>query len=206
MTSTAYQNLNRRMRDIEQLMQAHSALTQIRRARKVAEQAGGGLRQISQVVDKLVSPPGRGRRAEVDALNRAAMVLLSAHLQGYVEDLYSETAQCLLSNKVKDVEALIRHGRDSFSNPHANKIEQLFCSLGISRITDGISWQKARNRSIRKRLTEYVRIRNRIAHGIQEPVSKAKVEQFKRFASLFAEKFDEKVHDEIKSSIGRSPW
>ena len=39
------------MKDIEQLMQAHTALTQFKRARQAAEQAGGGLNQIAKVVD-----------------------------------------------------------------------------------------------------------------------------------------------------------
>ena len=62
MPSRAYENLGRRMKDIEQLMQAHIALTQIKRARQVAQQAGGGLNQIAKVVDSLVSEPGLPRQ------------------------------------------------------------------------------------------------------------------------------------------------
>lgn len=93
MPSKAYENLGGRMQDVEQLLEAHKAPTQFQRARKAAEEAGGGLAQISEVIDRLVTEPGRGRRTEVDALNRAAMVLLSAHLQGCIEDVYSEAAK-----------------------------------------------------------------------------------------------------------------
>jgi hypothetical protein len=51
MPSKAYENLDHRMKDIEQLIQAHTALTQFKRARKAAEKAGGGLAKISEVVD-----------------------------------------------------------------------------------------------------------------------------------------------------------
>ena len=206
MPSEAYQNLDSRLKDLEQLMQAHTALTQFRRARIATEQAGGNLAKISTVVDRLVTLPGRGRRAEVGALNRAGIVLLSAHLQGYIEDVYEEAARRLLRNAVKSVEALVYEARGRFSNPHADVIERLFSSIGLPKILDNVSWQRASNQSIRRRLTGYVQIRNRIAHGSQEPVSKAKVGEFRKFVEVFAEKFDTKVHDEIERVMGTAPW
>jgi len=206
MSSQAYRNLDGRMRDIEQLLEAHKALTQFQRARRAVEEAGGGLLQISEVVDRLVSEPGRGRRTEVDALNRAAIVLLCAHLQGYVEDLFSEAARVLLSSTVKNVEVLIEQGMSSFSNPHAYRIDRLFASIGLPTITNNLSWQRASNESIKRRLTEYIRTRNGIAHGSQDGVTKQKVVKFKRFVEVFARNFDEAVSNEIAAVVGKKPW
>jgi hypothetical protein len=206
MPSAAYQNLDHRMRDIEQLMQAHAMLTQFRRAKRAAELAGGNLAQISTVIDNLVTPPGRGRRAEVGAVNRAAIVLLSAHLQGYIEDLYEESAQTLLGTVVDDVQVLVKQASEGFWNPHAYRIERLFSSLGMPRILNDVRWRKATNQSVRRRLTEYVEVRNRIAHGSQEAVSKAKVLEFREFVKIFAKKFDRKVGSEIQAQTNAPPW
>ena len=204
MGSMAYANLSLRMKDIEQLMQAHTALTQFRRARRAAERAGGDLAQISIVVNSLVTLPGR--RAEVDALNRAAIVLLSAHLQGYIEDLHAEAANRLFSTTVLDVNALIVEAQSKFSNPHAFHIEQLFTSLGLPKILEKLRWHRANNRRIRTRLSRYIEMRNRIAHGSQEPISKEKVLGFKHFVELFADRFDETVRTAIKDLTGRATW
>jgi hypothetical protein len=126
------------MKDVEQLIQSHSALTQFRTARNAAQRAGGSLASISTVVARLVKAPGRGRRAEVGAVNRALIVLLCAHLQGYVEDLHSEGAKVLFRTMRIDVDSLVQHAQDHFSNPHADRIEQLFWSPGVQRILQNI--------------------------------------------------------------------
>ena len=194
------------MKDIEQLMQAHTALTQFKRARQAARQAGGGLNQIATVVDSLVSEPGRGRRTDVDALNRASIVLLSSHLQGYVEDVYTEAGEVLLKSHVKDVRALLDRAKRNFSNPHDFRIEQLFDSIGLPSVMVGLSWPRASNKSIRNRLTENINLRNRIAHGEQENVTKAKVIAFQKFVEVFARNFDQKVAREIRNVSGTRPW
>jgi hypothetical protein len=206
MSSKAYKNLSGRMKDIEQLLEAHKALTQFKRARKAAEEAGGGLAQISEVIDRLVTEPGRGRRTEVDALNRAAMVLLSAHLQGYIEDVFSEAAKAMLDGKVKDVDALIEQALSGFSNPHAYRVDSLFASIGLPKITDGLSWGRASNQTVKRRLTDYIRVRNSIAHGSQEGITKPKVVGFKRFVEVFAKNFDEKVGSEVRHTVEKVPW
>ena len=200
--SKAYDNLSNRLKDIDQLMQAHTALTQFQRARKAAEKAGGELTKISEVVDKLVSPPRRGRRHEVGALNRAAIILLCAHLEGYIEDIFSETAMILLKDrKEEDINWHIEQSLSSFSNPHADRIDRLFASIGLLRITNKLSWQKASNRSIKNRLTSYITLRNKLAHGEQERVDKATVIRFMNFVKVFAKKFDELINNKIEQFI-----
>ena len=206
MPSEAYKTLGNRMKDIEQLLEAHKALTQFQRARRAAEKAGGELARISEVIDSLVTEPGRGRRTEVAALNRAAMVLLSAHLQGYIEDVYAEAARIMLEDKVRDVEVLIERALAGFSNPHAQRIDDLFATIGLPKITDDLSWQRASNRAVKRRLTAYIQVRNSIAHGGQEGVTKQKVDEFKRFVEVFAKNFDKRVREEVQRVVGKAPW
>ncbi len=206
MPSAAYEHLEHRMRDIEQLMEAHTALTQFQRARRAAEQAGGDLARISHVVSSLVTEPGPGRRREVDALNRAAIVLLSSHLQGYIEDVYTEAARILLQPSLINIDTLIEQTRSRFSNPHAYRIDRLFASISLPKITGDLSWQRASNKSVKSRLSRYIYLRNSIAHGSQEQVTKQKVLAFKRFVEVFARNFDARMGSELQAIDGAEPW
>ena len=68
MPSQSLQNLDQRLQDIEQLLQAYTTPAQFQRARRAAEQAGSELGQITKIIENLTNQPGRGRRSEVDAL------------------------------------------------------------------------------------------------------------------------------------------
>jgi hypothetical protein len=206
MPSQAFQNLNQRMRDIEQLLQAHTALTQFQQARRAAQRAGGELERIAEIIGNLVNQPGRGRRTEVAALNRAAMVLLSAHLQGFIEDLHSEAANIILAHKAANIPKIIENSKPRTFNPHADVIEKIFDGIGLYEILDTIRWQNARNSTIKRRLTEYIQLRNRIAHGAQESVTKVKVTGFKDFVEHFAENLDELVATKVQEYTNVRPW
>ncbi len=206
MPSRSLQYLDQRMQDIEQLLQAHTALTQFQRARRAAERAGGELSRIAEIIEPLVHQPGRGRRTEVDALNRGSMVLLSSHLQGFIDDLHLEAANIVLANKVNSIERVVEHAKPRNANPHADIIERMFDGIGIYEVLDNICWQKASNNTIKKRLTEYIQIRNKIAHGAQESITKAKVQSFQDFVVRFAQNLDEVVADKIEEETGTRPW
>jgi hypothetical protein len=60
MPSAAFKRLRARLGDVDDLMRGHAAV--------------GGTE--------------RGRRIGVEGINRAAVLMLSAHLEGYVEDLF----------------------------------------------------------------------------------------------------------------------
>ena len=121
------------------------------------------------------------------------MVLLSAHLQGFIEEVYAETARRFLRRKVWDIAALIDQATNSFSNPQPFRIHRLFSSIGFSGVMNSISWQRCSNDSVKRRLNDYLDTRNAIAHGTQPKVHKAKVQQFRKFVELFARKLDENL-------------
>lgn len=112
----------------------------------------------------------------------------------------------MLEGKVKNIDALVEQALSGFSNPHAYRIDSLFAPIGLSNIMDGLSWQRASNQTIKRRLTDYIRIRNGIAHGSQERITKPKVVEFKRFVEVFAKNFDEKVNSEMQPIVGKAPW
>ncbi|WP_143507368.1 HEPN domain-containing protein [Pseudomonas sediminis] len=206
MTSKALSSLNERLKDIDQLIKAHSAITKFNNAESAAKKAGGELAKISSVMHALVTDPGRGKPKEVDAINRAAFVLLTAHFQGFVDDLHAEAGALILKGKANDPAAVIKLIKPPRSNPHVNIINQMFSGLAIYEVMDSISWQKCDNKSVKTRLTGYLETRNKIAHGKKEAITKQKVTSLKQFIETLARKLDEKVGEKAALVIGTSPW
>jgi len=206
MSSKALTSLTERLKDIEQLLNAHTAITKFNKAESAAKKAGGELAKISSVMHALVTDPGPGKPKEVDAINRAAFVLLTAHFQGFVEDLHAEVGAVILKGKANDPEAVIKLVKPPRSNPHVNIINQMFSGLAIYELMDSISWQKCDNKSVKSRLKDYLETRNKIAHGKKEPITKQKVMLLKQFVETLAKKLDEKVSAKASLVMGKSPW
>jgi hypothetical protein len=169
--------------------------------------AGGqGLANLAAAVGELGRPPRAGRPPNIDAIHRASIVLMSAHLEGYIEDVYEEAANILLAGKVRDLGALVADAQFWFQNPKARKVESLFRTIGLSKILDGVSWRRSNNKSVRKRLDGFVDLRNDIAHGNEPTVRKRTVIYYEQFTLLLARNLDNKVSTEIQSLTGQSPW
>jgi hypothetical protein len=206
MSSNALASLDDRLKDIEQLLTAHEVLTKMQRADAAQKRGPRDLSALPEIIAALVTKPGRGRRREVEALNRASIVLLCAHLQGYVEELFGEAAEALLGSTVQDVKALVEEATSRFSNPHAYRIDRLFASIGLPRVTQGLAWQNCENETVKRKLTTYIELRNEIAHGKQITVRKAKVDGFQGFVEHFSDKLDAGVEQRIFDLVGRMPW
>jgi hypothetical protein len=206
MPSQARQDLDERLIDLDQLFQAHTALTKFKKAEAAANQAGGGLQNITNVVNALVTQPGKGRPAEVSALNRSAFVLLCAHFQGFVEDLHKEAAQHSLAGKVASVDEVVKLVKPRNSNPHSDIIERMFSGIGIYDLMHKPHWNKCSNATVRSRITKYIEERNQIAHGKKPTIHKTKVTGFKEFVVLLADALDEEVRHQIDIQTGNSPW
>lgn len=197
--SVAKTNLTNRLADINQLLDAHKAITKFKRAEAAAQRAGGALADVSRVFDALVTDPGPGKPKEVDAINRAAFVLLCSHLQGFVDDLHCETANIVLEGKVHNIDKTIKLIKPRNANPHVEVIETMFAGLGIYDLMHGIRWQKCSNSTVRERLKKYIEDRNKIAHGAQMGISKDKVVKFKKYVETLADKLDESVARKIQA-------
>ena len=142
-----------------------------------------------------------GRRYDVEGLNRAAVLMLCAHLEGYVEDLMREGLTAL--NASIDAAPLLAR----FHNPWPDQIDELFGFLGMSRPSRGISWQRANNTSVRQNLDDSVRTRNKIAHGTTGvAVHKSDVTRYRKYVEGFATRFDALVRTQIRTLTGAYPW
>lgn len=206
MASKARANLTDRLKDIDQLLNAHTAITKFTKAEQAANAAGGQLAQIATVIQALVTNPGKGRPKEVDALNRAAFVLSLAHFQGFVDELHAEIGKLILKGKAADPDAVIKLVKPPRSNPHVNIINQMFAGVGVYDLMDSISWQRCDNKSVKSRLTTYLETRNKIAHGSKEAITKARVVQLKQYIEILADKLDEQVAKKAKLILGKNPW
>jgi hypothetical protein len=173
MGSNALAALSTRLEDIGQLMAAHAAV--------------GGT--------------NRGRRFYVDALNRASVLLLSGHLEGYLEDLLEEA----LAAVHPGIEAKPLISR--FSNPSIGRINALFAVLGMERPCDHVRWRNASNASVKRNINQLVEERNRIAHGtVGVQAYKDQVTRYRQYVTGFARRFDDLVRQRVAELTGVQPW
>lgn len=206
MPSQALLDLQERLKDIDQLLQAHAALTKFHRAEKAAKKTGGALGNLAEVVKVLVNKPGKGKPAEVAAINRGAFVMLLSHFQGFVDDLHKEAAQHILAGKVTSVTDIVDLVRPRNANPHVDIIERMFCGIGVYEIMKGIKWKNCENQKVKTRLKKYIEERNNIAHGKRPQIHKTKVIQFLDYIHLLAESLDAKACAGIHTATGTKPW
>lgn len=205
MTSQAYQDFEDRFSNVNQLLDAHSALTRLRRAEAAWARHGGNLANLGDVINHLVSHPGRGRPYEVHALNNAAIALLSAHFQGYLTDIFSETVRQLLHGYVEDDETVV-NAAPTRGNPNQQNINRLFAGIGFADVVSQVSWQRMSNESVKRNLRELNELRNRIVHGTSENVNKSRVRSFYHFVLNFALRLDRLLHQKLLEVTGREPW
>lgn len=205
MPSQALADFRDRLGEVQQLLDAHSALTRLRRAEAATANGVPDLQNIGAFVQNLVTPPGRGRPAEVHALNSAGIALLSAHLQGYIVDLYKEVAASTLTGKVQDVSAIVESA-NLRGNPNTENINKLFASLGYPAIIDSLSWQRMSNVQLKNKIRTFNVLRNQIVHGSSGTVAKSTVENYLSVFKNFATRLDAKLRAQVHAVTGTYPW
>lgn len=206
MPSQARANLDIRLGDVEQLIKAHAAITKFKNAEAAAQRLSGDLTQAARVFTALVTDPGPGKPKEVDAINRAAYVLLTSHLQGFVDDLHREVGLLIVGQNATDPGAVVKMLGNNRSNPHVNVIDKMFASLGIYDVMDQLSWRNCTSATVKKRLTTALETRNKIAHGGRERVTKANVTQLRDFVVHLADSLDAEIRQKSRARLGRFPW
>ena len=205
MASQAYLDFINRLDEVNQLLEAHSALTRLRRAEAALIEGGQNLANVGEAINHLVTDPGRGRRYEVHALNSASIALLSAHFQGFNTDIFSQCVSHLLQGHVEDPESVVEFA-PTRGNPNQQNINKLFSGIGFPRVVEQLSWRNCSNDSVRKRLRELNELRNKVVHGKSEPVTKARVKSFYNFVLNFAYRFDRLLHQKLLEVTGNEPW
>jgi hypothetical protein len=77
------------------------------------------------------------------ALNNSCILMLSALLQGYVEDVFMYASRRLF--RTMNDEVSLKKYRESLrraGNPSGEDISRLFVRLGILDVFDGLAWSK----------------------------------------------------------------
>lgn len=140
----------------------------------------GDLLQLAKV-HRTTGGSAAGRRYGLDALSRAALVMLTGHLQGFVTDLFVEVWKAKFPGS--DPEPALR--RFGLNNPWPKDIDALFALLGYAKVaTQKAEWRPTASSSgpsdsvkdpdfARERrqhrgcqvIAEMVKLRNRAGHG-----------------------------------------
>ncbi len=151
-----------------------------------------------QFVDKIgtlrKSLPGRAPKYH--ALNEAGIVLLSAYLEGFIEELHTMVMHELMDKTLNSKRLLNILDKSSkqacweFKNPAPNKIKRLFRVCGIEDIFADRSLKTGK-------LREFVGLRNNIAHGEPDEVEGASAEDWLKVVFSFAEQLSTVVRNEI---------
>lgn len=205
MASRALQDFETRITEVQQIIDAHEALTRLRNAEGALRAGGQALGNVAHVINHLVTQPGRGRRREVHALNNAGIALLSGHLQGFIVDLYKEAAEALLNGNVQSVDAVV-DAANTRGNPNPQNIIKMFKTLGFEDVFSGVSWQRMSTQALKRKLTNFNEQRNRIVHGVNERVQKQTLVNYLQVFQSFATRLDARLRAEIQQMTGTHPW
>lgn len=143
------------------------------------------------------------------SLNRSCVVMLSALLQSFVEEVFVNVAVDLLT---LDSDAKLENFSKSLSrwgNPSDENVTALFRRLGIIEVLDGLTWQACRAGRVKANLKQLNEVRNQIAHGRRflrhnnqaYSLSLAEAIRFRSFALNFGERFC----DHARAKAGLAP-
>jgi hypothetical protein len=146
-----------------------------------------------------------------DALCKAVVIMLSAALEAYCEELCKNCKGYLKNHLVwldkEDYNFIDR----SIQNSHGannDHITKLFSLVGISWITyKNVGWQNKTPEEVRKQLRLLAATRNKIAHGASVTVSEPKVRSQRDFVFRLAKRLESITGRHLASRTKTSaPW
>lgn len=181
MPSTARIELDARLRDVAELVAAHSLVT------------GGTV--------------GRPAQRQGAAIVRAGVVLLAAAMEAFVEDLYEEAVGLLWpAAPAADRKALLTDTSRRLNTADVRKTELLYFNLGLPWVLGTMRWQKFSNTAFRKALNELVEKRNQIAHGSKAgSVQLRQLRAWKSLVENYAPRLEARVSAHVTSVTGSAP-
>lgn len=184
MPSRARLELDEALKDIDEIVAAHRALT-------------GGT-------------PGRPQKRQGAAVTRGGVVMLAAAVEAFVEDLYDAAVDAIFAGRPQaQLGDLKARTSGNFRNATTFKIDALYFNVGMAWISETIRWQKFSNAAFLSSMNTLIRQRNAIAHG-DRPRPAIRLRQlraWRRMVANFAVRLERTVADEIAASTGtRPPW
>lgn len=180
MPSSSRDELNVRLKDVAELIHAHTTVT------------GGG--------------PGKPAQRQGAAITRAGVVLLAACMEAYVEDLYEEAAAMIFHAMTADErKRLFENTSKRLNNADVHKTEMLFFNIGLPWALSTVSWQKFSNETFKKALNKLVETRNQIAHGKQPSVTLPTLRRWRTMVENYSRSLDHVVANHIQQVTGNNP-
>lgn len=159
---TARQRFNLALSDVVELIRAHEALT------------GGG----------------RGAPAEREgqAISRAAIVILVACMEIFIEETFKESAIIYYeTGNGDDLRFLFSGTADRLNHPSIEKVDLLFYNIGLMAAMSEIRWKKTSNTDFKRRYRALLDLRGRVAHGRRPSVRLQVVRHGLAFVKQFAD-------------------
>lgn len=157
-----------------------------------------------------VGRPPKAKQVAVlqgEAVIRAAVVFLCAAIEGFVEELFEESA-VLLSPGLKRSELkkrLFSQTTERLNTPNVDNTNRLYGHLGILWILDKISWQKFTNKAARTWINTLVSKRGDIAHGKKPVVKRETLDRWRKSAEKYAKSIEKQMKMHIEEMTGTVP-
>ncbi len=161
-----------------------------------------GLKELDDLENliQLLTGGQRGPKSGIVAGRKAAVLLLNAHFEAFLEEILQEALKVI--NDGLNSDSLAR----DFTTPRANNIDRFFLILGIKQISLQPSWQKASNKLVRKNIDALQDARNAIAHGDKNArAKKSDVTRFRKYVVGFADSIDQLVSDQVGRLMNTAP-
>ena len=183
MSSIARTELNRRLKDFDELMHARDQ----------------------------VCPNGAGRPAQRQgqAIVHGSVVLLSAAFEAFVEELYEEAVDVVYAHAdPSDILQLKKNTSHRMNNADTFKVNHLFFNIGIAWIMKmrRIRWQKFSNSKVQKTLNKMIEARNAVAHGKNPGLRKSQAVNWRSFVERLSDRLELTVADELERWGYTRPW
>lgn len=134
------------------------------------------------------------------SINRSCIVMLSALLQAYMQDVFKICARrALPSLRVDAVWDAFWKEMKGWGNPSAENVKRLFLKIGVDDVFADLRWRKCNNSTVRSRLNQLNHVRNSIAHGANPLrvngadyfLTLARVKTFRIYSQQLAARFEE---------------
>jgi hypothetical protein len=193
----SHDDFKKRMLEIEEIFRTRRALLVAEYLEELKKEEAAG--QLDLKKESLAKRIARYTTEHSDdmlndhALNEATVVLLSAYLEEFLEQLHAGALRQLLNEKVvsaKVTESLLEYVQERFGNPTPDKIAWLFSTCGISDVVSSVKMDT-------KEIRDFVQTRNKVAHGEHVSVASKDVAKWYRLVLEFASALSSHVQDEI---------
>lgn len=180
MPSNARETLIQSLSDVQEVINAHSALN------------GGGA--------------GRPAQRQGQATTRAGVVLLCAAMEQFLEDLFEEAAPLIYPTATQaELDRLFQGTTRRLNHPGLHQVTVMYFSIGMNHPFNTISWRKMNNASFRNKYDDFLQMRGRIAHGRRPNVRLQTLRLWKSMVEQLSVGLERLVCEHILRRTGNAP-